>query len=68
MAQPNTPVRYRARCPKCSWTGREYSRYSHAEEAARDHAKRHFHDTHVIDHYGLRIAGSTIRPAEADSS
>ncbi|WP_162605847.1 DUF6349 family protein [Jiangella aurantiaca] len=67
MAQSNTPARYRARCPACPWTGREFTRYSHAEEAARDHAKRHFHDTHVIDHYGLRIAGSTIRPAEADS-
>lgn len=68
MPQPNTPARYRARCPTCPWTGREYSRYSYAEEAARDHAKRLFHDTHVIDHYGLRITGSTIRPAEIDYS
>ncbi len=68
MAPPNTPARYRARCPTCPWTGREFSRYTSAEDAARDHAKRRYHDTHVIDHYGLRIAGSTIRPADADSS
>ena len=67
MALPKTPVRYRARCPACPWTGREYSRYSQAEDAARDHAERTVHDTHVIDHYGLRVAGSTIRPADERS-
>lgn len=67
MAPERRPVGYRARCPACSWTGREYTRYSRAEDAAREHAKRNFHGTHVIDHYGLRIAGSTIHPADVDS-
>jgi hypothetical protein len=57
-----TPPRYRPTCPTCPWTGREYTRSAYAEQAAADHCKDKGHVTHVIDHYGLRVVGTTAYP------
>lgn len=63
MSDPAPTVRrYRARCPACPWTGRDFTRYGDAESAARDHTRLKGHTTHVQDHYGMRVVGSTVRP------
>lgn len=58
-------LRYRAKCADCAWVGRQFVRYGTADASARDHADGHVHVTFIIDQYDLRIAGSTVRPAEA---
>lgn len=55
---------YRAHCPRCKSSGREFSSYGSAEQAARGHADKYSHETHVIDHYGIRVVGSVQRPGE----
>ncbi|TDE09098.1 hypothetical protein [Jiangella asiatica] len=55
---------YRAHCPTCRESGREFSSYGNAEEAARGHAGKHTHTTYVVDQYGIRIIGSFQRPGE----
>lgn len=60
----NRPVTFRAHCPKCPWTGRSYSKYGDADTAARDHAREHGHRTWVLDHYDLKVIGSTVDPAD----
>ncbi|RIQ13670.1 hypothetical protein [Jiangella rhizosphaerae] len=57
-------ARYRAHCPACPWTSRDFSRYTTAENAARAHADEKDHTCHVIDQYGLRVTGSTVRPGD----
>lgn len=57
-------LRYRAKCADCPWIGRQFVRFGTADASARDHADAHVHITFVVDQYDLRIAGSTVRPAE----
>lgn len=59
---PVKPPRYAARCDHCRWTGREFSRYGTAENAVKDHVREHAHDAYVLDQYGMRVVGSTVRP------
>jgi hypothetical protein len=53
---------YRAHCPTCHKSGREFTSYGNAEEAARGHAGKHIHTTYVLDQYGIRVVGSVQRP------
>jgi hypothetical protein len=62
VTQQPGPPRYRPRCLTCPWTGRERSRYSYAAEAAKDHTGTTGHLAFVLDHYGLRVVGSTTYP------
>lgn len=55
---------YRAHCPTCQQSGREFSSYGNAEEAARGHARKHAHTTYVLDQYGIRVVGSVQHPDE----
>ncbi|WP_046766696.1 hypothetical protein [Jiangella alkaliphila] len=55
---------YRAHCPRCRNSGRAFSSYSNAEQAAQGHADKHYHVTHVIDQYGIRVIGSTRHPGD----
>ncbi|RIQ11881.1 hypothetical protein [Jiangella rhizosphaerae] len=55
---------YRAHCPRCRQSGRAFSSYGNAEDAARGHAGKHNHTTHVVDQYGIRVVGSTQRPGD----
>ncbi|MBB5787233.1 hypothetical protein [Jiangella mangrovi] len=64
MTAGHGQYRYRAKCVDCPWEGRQFIRYGMAEGSARDHANAYAHITFVVDQYDLRIAGSTIRPAE----
>lgn len=57
---PNGGVaRYRAYCSKCKSSGREFTQYGTAETAAKGHADDSKHVTWVIDHYGIKVIGST---------
>lgn len=60
---PPPRVHFRAHCPTCLWTGRPFQHIAHADDAAKDHANIKKHVTHVIDHYKLRVTGTTHRPA-----
>lgn len=62
--RPALPIGYRARCPTCSCTGREWKSLGPAEESAREHTRKLRHVTHVIDQYGIRIVGSTVHLEE----
>ncbi|WP_053203451.1 hypothetical protein [Jiangella muralis] len=53
---------YRAHCPTCRKSGRKFSSYGNAEEAARGHAGKHVHTTYVVDQYDIRVVGSVQRP------
>lgn len=53
---------YRAHCPTCQRSGREFSSYGNAEEAARGHAGKHSHTAYVLDQYGIRVVGSVQKP------
>lgn len=55
---------YRAHCSRCKKSGRTFSSYGSAEQAAQGHADKHGHVAHVIDQYGIRIIGSTRRPGD----
>lgn len=57
---------YRAYCPRCKKSGRTFSSYGSAEQAAHGHADKYSHVTHVIDQYGMRVVGSIQRPGEAN--
>ncbi|SDU86896.1 hypothetical protein SAMN04488563_6937 [Jiangella alkaliphila] len=53
---------YRAHCPTCRKSGRQFRSYGLAEQAAGGHTDKFRHTTYVIDHYGVRVTGSTQRP------
>lgn len=64
MSEERGRLRYRGHCADCPWVGRPFIRYALAETGARDHADTHGHVAFVVDQYDLRIAGSTVRPAQ----
>ncbi|WP_053203987.1 hypothetical protein [Jiangella muralis] len=59
---------YKAHCPRCKTSGRTFSSYGNAEQAAQGHADKYGHVTHVIDQYGIRIVGSIRRPGDAEAA
>lgn len=56
---------YRAHCPSCRRSGREFRSYGGAEQVAQGHADKNGHATYVIDQYGLRVIGSGRHPGES---
>ncbi len=58
----NGAARYRAYCPTCKQYGREFTRYSSAEQVAQGHADDRNHTTCVVDHYGMKVVNSTRQP------
>lgn len=61
MTEPPA-VHYQARCESCTDRSRRFLTYSSAETAAERHTEQTAHTTYVVDHYGLRVSGSTVRP------
>lgn len=52
--------KYYGKCGRCTWQGPKRSRFSEAEEAAKDHTRSTGHKTWLMDQYDLRVTGSTI--------
>lgn len=53
---------YQARCQDCAVASRRFTSYTTAEAAAARHTYSTGHTAYVVDHYGMRVAGSTVRP------
>lgn len=63
-APKNGAASYRWLCPTCHTKGRELSSSAAAEHAGAEHTKTFRHTTYLVDHYGMRVVGSTQRPGD----